>query len=539
MGISTGVGGNIGGPIQPRPEEITASAWTLVNKAALGIVLDTIEIPLSQISPGWKYRSSESDKPFLYPPLDIPLAVLGQQVPNTALQEILEALVLSLPSNVSQALTLNQNYPFSGQLPSLVSLADVLTFAALSLAWLETQATVNLDPAVVEAESLIMTRAAINAALPAIALEGMALLSQTVNSGVADALALMGPNDPQFDSLLNFSQQLAAVSTVLGAWAASPSSFSADNQQQIAGIISTLSQQYQAANLEGSLTILGPTLNAMSIVASALALDSASPSLFLSLAIATVGFSTADSALGVVGPAFDLFGQSLISGLASSIGIDNSSNQELFQQLATVTFTAILGIGMLLASEGTGVLPSTNDPIDDQQNVTFSVGVALTLATASGALSTLFGSLAAATGASPRGQALAGAVMESAIVTTIAYMAAQNNAEIFAQTIEDAKTTLIKDVGIINDYLANSIKEQGIQNDQLAALAVNLEQAAIALGNQDYSIVLETVTEIFDLLGIDPKALQTDLTALGSAIAEITSPGGSNPSIDAGIAQAA
>src|ERR1700733_2589113 len=143
---SAGVGGNIGGPIQPTARDLEATAWTQVNKAALGIMPDTLEIPFSQLGGNvWKYQS-DSSRPTLKP-MGTSRTSTPQEnaLPDESWKAHYDALVKDLPPDVKARFVAEMGKPFSGRDPGYSSLDNLLTLLAKAMAALENSAA-PVDP---------------------------------------------------------------------------------------------------------------------------------------------------------------------------------------------------------------------------------------------------------------------------------------------------------------------------------------------------------------------------------------------------------
>lgn len=137
IGAGSGAGGagNLGGPISPTQRDIEATAWTEVNKAALGIVNDSIEIAFSQIDKRYStshlgtqtgYRARE-DQPILDHTLENVRVLQSLNLPvDESWNSTYEQLVSQLPPELLARFKFEQQKPLNEQDPSFVAIDNVL-----------------------------------------------------------------------------------------------------------------------------------------------------------------------------------------------------------------------------------------------------------------------------------------------------------------------------------------------------------------------------------------------------------------------------
>lgn len=137
IGSGSGAGGtgNLGGPFSPTQRDIETTAWTEVNKAALGIVNDSIELAFSQLDKRYStshlgtqtgYRARE-DQPLLDHTLENVRVLQSLNLPiDESWNAAYEQLVNQLPPEMLERFKLEQQKPPNEQDPSFIATANVL-----------------------------------------------------------------------------------------------------------------------------------------------------------------------------------------------------------------------------------------------------------------------------------------------------------------------------------------------------------------------------------------------------------------------------
>jgi hypothetical protein len=138
-GSGSGGSGALGVPLSPTQRDIEATAWTEVNKAALGIVHDSIELSFSQIDQRYSkshlgtqtgYRARE-EQPVLDHSIDTARVLQSSTLPMQASwNAAYEQLVSQLPPDVLARFTSEQQKPPNERDPSFTAVANVLMLGA-------------------------------------------------------------------------------------------------------------------------------------------------------------------------------------------------------------------------------------------------------------------------------------------------------------------------------------------------------------------------------------------------------------------------
>ncbi|MBA3816319.1 MAG: hypothetical protein H0X29_07340 [Parachlamydiaceae bacterium] len=138
-GSGTGGSGSLGSPLSPTQREIETTAWTEVNKAALGIVKDSIDMSFSQLDNRYSashlgtqtgYRARE-DQPLLDHTLENVRVLQSLNVPiDASWASTYEQMISQLPPGVLARFLLEQQKPLNERDPSFAATANVLMLTA-------------------------------------------------------------------------------------------------------------------------------------------------------------------------------------------------------------------------------------------------------------------------------------------------------------------------------------------------------------------------------------------------------------------------
>lgn len=524
--LGSGVGGNIGGPTVPMPRDIEATAWTEVNKAALGIMSDSIDKAFSEINPrystgylgGFGYKST-AQNPLLDHPLEgLLLTQSFNQMTDGGWQLTYEDLVNQLPPDLLARFLADRNQPFEQRNLSLVTLDNLLSMAAKVV-----NQTANLSqPAPLT--SLEQTRTTLNQLLPFAALKGALANSNEILQSAQFFLTSQGANYPYFDAFQNLINQMqsplslmAGVNSSLSDTLNGQLSLQATNAaNKAAAQLTAISSQLEKISLGQDLQLINPFIQSLAIVSAALALeDTNTAPLFLSLSLASIGLSTKESSSGILGASFETFIETLNQGLISGLmPKNNTSGNQLFNLLTTLSLIAFPSLSSLILEQGLGTLPQTS-PQALKAAIFFAFETALQLVVSSGYVETFYKETIAISGGKEQAQALG-----SSALAQLTHFLMILSGSIKAK---NTPTGLIENEA---DYLSQGLAsatqiEETIPTNQETAAAIALKLSALALDAKDYEVVQEAFNHFLESIGMSQTALEGDLTRINQTAREL------------------
>lgn len=519
--VGTGVGGNVGGPAVPLQRDIETTAWTEINKAALGLLADSIEKAFSEINPrystgylgGFGYKST-AENPLLDHPLEsLRLAQSFNQATDETWQLAYQDLVNQLPLDLLTRFILDGNKPFEQRNPSFVALDNLLLVTARIL----TQ-TQNLSQTM-GVNSLEEARTALNILLPFAALKGSIAIGTEVMLAANNFLLSQGANYRHFDGFNNLLGQLqGAVSlmdrvnnslnnTINGQLSPQAIHLASKAANQLAAI----SSQLQRISLGNDLQLLLSTITSLQIVATSLALpETRTAPLFLALSISSIGLYTSQSPLGMIGPNLEKLINNLSLGLVTGLmPVNNKAGNELFSLMVTSSLVALVGLASLTVDSGLGIYPR-RDAFGINAAHFFAFEAALQLAVSSRFIDIFYQEAIAVSGGNAEAQIRGSTVLGQVAVLLMVLSGSSAAHQSPLRLLEN-----------LSNYLSLGIKaagdiERNAESDQTVATAIALKLCSIALESNDYEGFLDAFNTFLENLGISQDALKADIAKINS-----------------------
>lgn len=204
MGVfSTGSGGSVGGPATPMPRELEATAATEVAKMMLGVMFDSLDKPFSQIDAHttWKYNAN-ANNPTIPPLTRLRVVLAYAREADTTWMEEFNRLLDLLPADVKAELLAESRLPIADRNPAYGALDNLLGMIAKSMVWLRTVSQ-PMDP-----ETVAISHIPQYQAMPEVSREVMTRLGAEILRKVRDYLDDVGHNDPHFDGLMRFTNDI-------------------------------------------------------------------------------------------------------------------------------------------------------------------------------------------------------------------------------------------------------------------------------------------------------------------------------------------
>lgn len=519
--VGTGVGGNVGGPAVPLQRDIETTAWTEINKAALGLLADSIEKAFSEINPrystgylgGFGYKST-AENPLLDHPLEsLRLAQSFNQATDETWQLAYQDLVNQLPLDLLTRFILDGNKPFEQRNPSFVALDNLLLVTARIL----TQ-TQNLSQTM-GVNSLEEARTALNILLPFAALKGSIAIGTEVMLAANNFLLSQGANYRYFDGFNNLLGQLQGAMSLLDRVNSSLNNTSNGQlspqaihlASKAANQLAAISSQLQRISLGNDLQLLLSTITSLQIVATSLALpETRTAPLFLALSISSIGLYTSQSPLGMIGPNLEKLINNLSLGLVTGLmPVNNKAGNELFSLMVTSSLVALVGLASLTVDSGLGIYPR-RDAFGINAAHFFAFEAALQLAVSSKFIDIFYQEAIAVSGGNAEAQ-----IRGSTVLGQVAVLLMVLSGSLAAH---QSPLRLLEN---LSNYLSLGIKaagdiERNAESDQTVATAIALKLFSIALESNDYEGFLDAFNTFLENLGISQDALKADIAKINS-----------------------
>lgn len=531
--VGTGVGGNVGGPLIPLQRDIETTAWTEVNKAALGIVPDSIERAFQEISPrytfgylgGFGYRSA-AENPLLDHPLEsvrFTQASLSQESTD-AWRGTYNQLLDRLPADLAARLLRERSLPFESRNLSFTALDNLLVITAKIFSRAQTLGEAEHLGALEE------MRTTLNIMLPFAALRGSIANGSEVLLEARRFLIDQGPNYLYFDGFNELSTQLERAITLLDRVNGSLDHTTSGqltpeamkDAAKAATILASISLRLERISFGNDLQLLLPTVNALELVATALSLQhTLSAPLFLALAWGSVGLFSSESPLGSLSPQFEALVNAIAAGVTTGVmPSDNRAGNEFLATMLAVSLTTWIGLASLAVDTGLGVYP-TRSPQETEAARFFAFEAALQFAVSSGILEAVYKEAIAISGGNPEAQDLGSKFLAQFAHLMMILAGAQAGNQPPDRLVEHVATYILTGI-----HVAGNV-ETRIENPQTSDAAIAIKLMALALESRDYAGFLDAYNNFLGDLGIQQDALQTDLNAinnLSKAIAALFNP---------------
>lgn len=133
---SSGLGDEVGGPRERGPRELETTAFVTLNKAALAIVADSIEISFVKFGGNlWKYEASAS-RPTLAPLMNARVQSSEQTIEDKSWEAFYDQMVKNLPSEIAARMIKEKEKAKEERNVSYVALEEVLVGASKILSWI-------------------------------------------------------------------------------------------------------------------------------------------------------------------------------------------------------------------------------------------------------------------------------------------------------------------------------------------------------------------------------------------------------------------
>lgn len=520
--VGTGVGGNVGGPSIPLQRDIEATAWTEVNKAALGIIADSIEKSFNEINPrystgymgGFGYKTT-AENPLLDHPLEaVRMSMAFNQATDEAWQLTYETLINQLPKDLLARLTTEGNKPFEQRRLSFVALDHLLLKTAKFLTQVQ-----NLSQPW-EIASLEETRTTLNILLPFAALKGAIANGNEIILAAQDFLINQGANYRYFD---NFNSLLNDLQSPLALMEKVNQSLNHTEQGQLnpqarraaekaADQLATIASRLERISLGSDLQMMIATVKSLEMIATSLSLPNIQTApLFLALSLASIGLYSSESPIGLLGPNYasliNQLSQGLISGLMPN---HNKAGKELFTLTIIASLTAFISLASLAVNTGLGPYPVKDSKTLEDTHF-FAFEAAIHLAVSSGFIETFYKEMIDAAGGDLTAQNLGSATLAQVAHFLMILSGSLTGNRTPQGLIESQADHLLKGI-----FTAEEIEKKA-ENDQTVVAGIALKLFTLSLEAHDYEGFLDAYHNLIENIGVSQDALKAEITTINTA----------------------
>lgn len=531
---SSGGSGNVFGQQTATADDIKTSAWTEINKAALGIVSDSIEQVFTQMNPrytqgylgGFGYKASQ-DQPLLDHPLEsVRYLQTPFGLPDDSWRGSYEQLVNQLPADLLARFQQEARQPFDERSPAFVALDNLLTATAKFLT--KVGALSQPEPP----DSLPQLRTSLNLLLPFATLNSTAAQGKEITDSAYALLQELGPNYRYFDGLHaligDMQTNLDAIKGLDEAFA--KKGYGGDLPDatrnalgKLAERLDTMHSQLQRSGLGDDLQLLNPMLKAMTIMTAALSLPhTGSASLFLGLSIASIGLK-GDSATGLTGNTFHSLTENVTNGiLASLMPNANFGERQMLQLGTTVGLAVLVAIASRSVEGGIGVFPEGDTPTETKSAQFFAFELALLLANSSGSLNDTAKILVETSGGDDAAQAAAGPILGQLATLLMIVAATRQGHQPLSHLVEAQRQYLEEGLSAAQQALEEKSDETE-RNEKASITAVAVKLSQIALEQKEFDAFVDAYSSLLESLDTSLDNLTADIDSLRSTAAQTAS----------------
>jgi hypothetical protein len=520
----SGVGGNAGGSQVPMQREIEATAWTEVNKAALGIVQDSLDLPLTQINPRYAsvyndgYKTSEGH-PFLKLPLETMRMALGSQsATDDTWKTIYENLIRQLPPQLQKRLAYEGSKPFDERNGMYAAFDAVLMAAAKVLARMD-----HLAKNFSLADGVVAARTQRNLEVSVLALQNLISQGSDICAQALAFVLAQGPNHPHFDASINFLKRMQKGiddlrQLFLELKEASHTPQTAEKMAQIAKHFEAMNKTLQRIPLDNDLQILTSTMKTMIALSTALALPNlGAAALFLGMTTASIGIQTSESKSGMIGGALAAISRNLTQSLAETLFPQADDNSKRFlEMLIPLGGVILIGLASETVERGFGMKPNPHSS-EAEANDAFAFELALTLADRTEIVKVIIQEVVGNCGGTTNGKGKQAVEILAAGAAWLMILAGTSRKSSNRDPlIESVEATLIQGIKVAREFL-HDIGETSGKGAILEKITLVLQQAEGALVEKNFEGFVENCGKLLEMMGITKEALESDIQLIKQA----------------------
>lgn len=540
MSMSGGVSGSVGGQQQPFTEDLKATAAATNMKAVLNLTTDTLDQPFTKLGGEhnlWKYQASPG-RPTLHPLVTVRGAGAEEARPDESWKNLYQQLAERLGPEIQDRLNEENKIPFDSKDPTYIVLDNLLTNLAKAVVWLE------LAAATPDVNSIQSVKALDNLAMPTTVFNEMGNDVKFLLGNAGPYLVRDSANPNYFDQNVNMLKQTAiAHRSMQNAYSSTTTENGVDPQTRsalLANNMALLGDQFNKLDFGPDLSIIRNNWNVMTTVAAAKSLDQGPSALMLGLTFATSGIYSSNSPSGFVGPALENLINQLSGGLTSAFLPESTKGgQALLSEIVTAALIVCVSAAALIAQDGLGSSGAVE--LDSASAKAFSFDLVMHLFASTGVLNTFFEKVGGLIGASGESLQMLSTALPVALMAMMLLYGGQLQGET-GNLVNSLNDPLYSGISKTGDTLGEKIAQGTGDSQQTNAVDVGLQQAKMALEDQDAPAFLGAITTMLEQQGISQTQLQQDLaliTKTTSSIQRSFTEGMFNQTNLTGITQAA
>lgn len=509
--IASGGTGGAGAPQQPSVLELETNAATEVAKLTMKIVSDTSEVCFFLLDPNVRKYQSSANRPVLAPLIEVRVALNSDLGVSESWRTSHSTLLNLMPKEFREFFEQVMNLPKNEQPKDFQLLNTNLQTAAKLMEWLSAASTP------ISAESFEATRTNENIARPYIALHSLVKDSDTLFGGIQSYLASVGPNDPNHDTIAGYLGALTPLFNNLKAAAEMLQDPSTEKEgrallSSTAGQLGTLEGQFERLYGGDQLRMLGPMINAAKTTAQALSMEQpGSAALVITLSLVTSGIKPSESSLGVLGNNLSAINEALTSGIQHATGDKISSGSAaILSNLSTVAFTTLLLLGNLHYDATAASQKGTNTKSVSDTN--FSYGLLLNILVDSKTLSSISNSILQAAEVKGSASSATSTLLATGMLLSLVFAAVSGQSLSSTEPLLQGQNAFFKEaIGAANQLVSDGLHSGTLSGENSEHLQVYLQQAAIALEQEDSEGLLTALNSSLELTDTTTDGFVDDL----------------------------
>jgi len=514
MGTSSfGLGGDsIGSPTQPSYHQMETTAGADSVKSMLKIAQDTIDIPFFLLTQDVRKYQSSANRPVLAPLMAARSAASFETGSDKNVKIKYDELVSALPKDFQVLFQRQMLLGLSQRSENFQALDNALQNTAKILVSMQVAALPLSE------DGLDANRAEANLAMPFIALGALIPQSQSLLSNAISLTQELGSKTPNLDqwtaSLTEYNSIAADLKNAVFLLA------NPEKKQEAMDLLATTGQKIQqlTGDIERyargkDLNFLLSTLKSASVVTDALTCKSpGASSLLLTLHIALLGAGDENSGLSLMGKNLSNTTSTLSSALSSAF-IDKGSRggKALLSHLVNLLFLGTAAMtGRISSSEN-----ETQEISPEKRHAeNFSNSLTFFMLSESNILSSVANSISTASQANENTKSTLGQTLKFSQILSLTLSSLVGNDLSSATPLLKSQISGLKEA--LTD-IAKFLSQEALNNpsnETVKKLNIYLQQANIALGNQDYEGFLKAFNNSLELSGSESRDVVKDIKTL-------------------------